>query len=96
METLMGFDEMYSDPPPEDLASRLAATYWGKKMQPAAIATSNLVLISPTLNDKNTPGTKGFADFLKECYDLYDPIVKIDVTLISSKRSHFISAIAGN
>jgi len=68
METLMGFNEMYNNPPPEDLTPQLAASYWGKYVQPAAIAT-NLELISPTLNAK-TGATKWFAEFLKRCYDL--------------------------
>jgi hypothetical protein len=68
IKRLMGFNEMYNNPPPDgnDLTSQEAALYWRRLVQPAAIATG-LDLISPTLN-ANTEGVTWFANFLKECY----------------------------
>ena len=88
MEKLMGFNEMYNNPPPEDLTPQLAASYWGKYVQPAAIAT-NLVLVSPTVNAR-LQGTAWFAAFLQECYDLRDPTVEnyCDVDLIKKFAVH--------
>jgi len=66
IKRLMGFNEMYNNPPPVDLTPQEAALYWRTLVQPAAIATE-LELVSPTLNAK-TEGVTWFADFLKECY----------------------------
>jgi len=70
VKSVMGFNEMYNDPPPDgkDLTPKDAALYWGKFVQPAANATG-LELISPTLNAKSG-AVEWFSDFLKECYDL--------------------------
>ena len=66
IKILMGFNEMYNNPPPVDLTPQEAALYWRRFVQPAAIATG-LELVSPTLNAR-TRAVKWFADFLKECY----------------------------
>jgi hypothetical protein len=72
IKSLMGFNEMYNNPPPigTDLTPQESALYWGRFVQPAAKAT-DLELISPTLNAK-TGANRWFADFLKACYDLRD------------------------
>jgi hypothetical protein len=64
---LIGFNEMYNNPPPIDLTPEVAALYWGKYVQPAAIA-NNLILVSPTTADSRR-GIEWFSTFLKRCYD---------------------------
>jgi hypothetical protein len=87
IKRLMGFNEMYNNPPPVDLTPQEAALYWRRLVQPAAIATG-LELVSPTLNAK-TKGVSWFADFLKECYDKRnDSLYPCDIELIKMFAVH--------
>lgn len=64
---ILGFNEMYNNDPPEDMTPEEAAFYWAKYVEPAA-DSSNLILVSPTLNAKDK-ATTWFSDFLKRCLD---------------------------
>lgn len=72
---LLGFNEMYNNPLPEgnDIDPKKAAYYWGKYIQPAAVA-SRLQLVSPSTGILSKPAAiVWFSNFLKRCYDRRDP-----------------------
>uniref|UniRef100_A0A7S3VFA0 Asl1-like glycosyl hydrolase catalytic domain-containing protein n=1 Tax=Chaetoceros debilis TaxID=122233 RepID=A0A7S3VFA0_9STRA len=83
---LMGFNEMYNDPPPIDLTPAEAAIFWGKYVQPAAVA-NGLILVSPTTSNKDK-GIKWFADFLKQCYDRRFQTDPCDIEIIKRFAVH--------
>ena len=86
---LLGFNEMYNNPPPkgEDLTPEEAAYYWALYIQPAAIA-NNLDLVSPTVGGRQK-GLSWFSNFLKRCYDKRnDENYPCDIELISKFAVH--------
>mmetsp|Transcript_9528 Transcript_9528/g.14283 ORF Transcript_9528/g.14283 Transcript_9528/m.14283 type:complete len:632 (-) Transcript_9528:110-2005(-) len=84
---LIGFNEMYNNPPPIDLTPEVAAFYWGKYVQPAAIA-NKLILVSPT-TAHSQKGMAWYTTFLKRCYDnRNDPQYPCDVEVIQRLAVH--------
>eukprot|EP00554_Chaetoceros_debilis_P004470 CAMPEP_0194095850 /NCGR_PEP_ID=MMETSP0149-20130528/57038_1 /TAXON_ID=122233 /ORGANISM="Chaetoceros debilis, Strain MM31A-1" /LENGTH=781 /DNA_ID=CAMNT_0038781811 /DNA_START=53 /DNA_END=2398 /DNA_ORIENTATION=+ len=83
---LMGFNEMYNNPPPIDLTPAEAAIFWGKYVQPAAVA-NGLILVSPTTQNKDT-GIEWFADFLKQCCDRRFQTDPCDIEIIKRFAVH--------
>ena len=66
---LLGFNEQYNNRPPigRDISPVQAVHYWGKYVQPGAIA-AGLELVSPSSNQGDN-AVIWLADFLKSCYD---------------------------
>jgi hypothetical protein len=86
---LIGFNEMYNNPPPKgkDLTPSETAHYWAVYIQPAAIA-NNLDLVSPTVGGYKK-GINWFSDFLKRCYDKRnDQDYPCDIELIKKFALH--------
>ena len=83
VEYLMGFNEMYNNPPPVDMTPLEAAQHWTQYVQPAGVY-HNLKLVSPTLNAKPN-AVSWFSDFLRACRNT---ITECDINLIDVFAIH--------
>ena len=84
---LIGFNEQYNDAPPIDLTPYEAALYWGRYVEPAAVA-NGLILVSPTTAD-STAAVTWFAKFLQRYYDRrYDSTDPCDIDLVKIIAVH--------